>query len=177
MRILISLALLLTLGSCATLSEAECRAGDWGLVGYEDGAQGRLPEFIAQHREACAEYGIPPDLDQYLAGRERGLVQYCTPQRAYDLGRQSRPVANVCPAAMSSQLDRANFRGRTYRHISDEIAELRRDINDYQRQRSNLDGTASGSDVIARSLNGSVSAARFRILQLRARRAQYATWR
>jgi len=174
---MIPISLLIALGSCATLNEAECVSGEWTLVGYEDGVQGRAPEFIAQHREACAEYGIAPDLNQYLAGRQRGLLQYCTPQKAYDLGRQARPVAAVCPVEQAAQLDEANFRGRTYRQLSDEIAELEREIDEYQRELKVADSTPTSNPVINRSLSGSTSAARIRILQLRARRAQYSSWR
>lgn len=175
MRTVTALTVLIVLGSCATLSESECKTGEWTVVGFEDGAQGRQPEFIAQHREACAEYGIAPDLDEYLAGRERGLVQYCTPQRAYDLGRQARPVANVCPAALSQQLDTANYQGREYRRLSDEIRQLEREIDEYEAELAAVDPTTGA--VVSRSLSGSVGSARLQILQLQARRAQYSSWR
>ena len=105
MRVLYSLILLIPLTACASLSEDECRAGDWATIGFEDGAQGRDAAFIGEHREACAEYGIAPDLNAWLAGRERGLLSYCTVDRAYSLGRSGRPVANVCPATLTQRSD------------------------------------------------------------------------
>ena len=177
MRILIALTVLLFLGSCATLSESECRAGDWTTIGFEDGAQGRLPEFIAQHREACAEYGIAPDLAAWRAGREQGLLSYCTPQKAYELGRSARPVANVCPALIGQHLAAANFRGREYRRLTDEIRDLEREIETFEDAQATLDRDAAGADVLSRSLSSSIAAARFEILRLRARRAQYESWR
>ena len=175
MRVLYSLILLIPLTACASLSEDECRAGDWATIGFEDGAQGRDAAYVGEHREACAEYGIAPDLNAWLAGRERGLLSYCTVDRAYSLGRSGRPVANVCPATLTRQLDAANYRGQEYRRLSDEIRALEREIDEYEDGLAALDRDADGADVLARSLQGSISGAKFEILRLRARRAQYET--
>ena len=67
MNLTIALALLATLlvtgCTTSTLSKDECRAVDWRTVGYEDGVAGRSGEQIGRHRQACAEYGVAPDLD------------------------------------------------------------------------------------------------------------------
>lgn len=176
MRILIHIALLTALGSCATLNEAECQTGDWHTIGYEDGAQGRLPEYLSNHREACAEFGIAPNLELYLSGRELGLLEYCTPQRAYTLGRNGRTLANVCPAAQRATLSAANAHGQEYHRLTREISRLEQDIDDYQDELSDIRGKTNGASVLSRSLRSSISSARFEILQLRARRAQYEDW-
>ena len=64
MRFGILLALLsaMILSSCAPLSEDECRAGNWQAIGQADGAEGRDLNYIDQHAEACAEYGVAPDV-------------------------------------------------------------------------------------------------------------------
>jgi hypothetical protein len=43
---------------CATLSESECEAADWRIIGLEDGAAGKPISQIGKHRKACAEYGV-----------------------------------------------------------------------------------------------------------------------
>ena len=66
-------------GCSSTMSKDECRTVDWRTVGYEDGVAGRSGERIGEHRKACAEHGVTPDLNAYRAGRAEGLREYCQP--------------------------------------------------------------------------------------------------
>jgi len=70
---LICLCLGFTTG-CSTLSQEECLVADWQLIGREDGAVGRDASYIGNHRKACADYGIVPDLQEYQHGYERVSV-------------------------------------------------------------------------------------------------------
>ncbi len=90
--------LTLTLSDCATLSKDECQNADWRMIGYEDGAKGREASKLGQHREACADHGITPDMSAYLTGRDQGLEQYCTGQRGFNEGRDGESYEGVCPA-------------------------------------------------------------------------------
>jgi len=94
----------LILSACATLDRDECINADWRLIGYEDGAQGRPTAHLGNHREACAEYQVRPDMDTYLQGREEGLTQYCRPAKAYRLGRSGSHYPAVCPAHLEPEL-------------------------------------------------------------------------
>ena len=84
-------------GGCATLDKAECREADWKIIGLEDGASGRHLSYIGNHRKACAEYGVKPDLTLYEHGHANGLKQFCTGNNGYSLGRAGRAYNNVCP--------------------------------------------------------------------------------
>jgi hypothetical protein len=87
----------LALGGCATLNESECRTVAWETIGYEDGSNGYSGERIAQHRKACAKYGISPDLGAYQGGRDAGLREYCRPANAFRTGAAGRGYAGTCP--------------------------------------------------------------------------------
>ena len=102
MRHLLATMLLLALAGCAGsgMEKAECRNADWRAIGFEDGAQGRSPEYFGQRRKACAEHGVTAKFDAYLAGRDEGLGHYCRPQNGYRLGSQGYGYAGVCPAAL-----------------------------------------------------------------------------
>src|SRR5687767_3457821 len=63
----------------SSMSKDECRTVDWRTVGYEDGVAGRAGDRIGDHRRACAEYGVSPNLAAYQAGRTQGLREYCQP--------------------------------------------------------------------------------------------------
>ncbi|WP_316013205.1 DUF2799 domain-containing protein [Roseobacter sp. HKCCA0434] len=174
MRYILSLVALTLLASCASLSEDECRLGDWRSIGFEDGSKGLQPDFVANHREACAEFGVSPDLNAYLAGRELGLREYCVPIRAYRLGREGRPISNVCPATIEPVLRDANAHGREYFRLSGEIRALEREIAELRSSAVAPDAPNAGT--INGSLNSSILSAQSRINILRARRLIYASW-
>jgi hypothetical protein len=92
------------LSACATLDREECINADWRLIGYEDGAQGRSTAYLGNHREACAEHRVRPDMDAYLQGHEEGLAPYCRPAKAYRLGRSGGHYPGVCPTHLRPEL-------------------------------------------------------------------------
>ena len=126
----------LLLAACsATMTKDECRAVDWRTVGYEDGVAGRSGERIGQHRKACAEYGVAPDLDAYRAGRADGLREYCQPRNGYRAGVNGAEYYDSCPADLAPAFVEAYDSGRELfvrtRRVTDaesEIAHRRREI-------------------------------------------------
>jgi len=86
LRIFTALAVLASLGGCASLSRSECLAANWEDVGIRDGANGRPEEYLIQHSKACAKVNVVPDRGAWLHGREQGLDRFCVPYRAYQLG-------------------------------------------------------------------------------------------
>lgn len=84
------------LAGCASMSKGECLYADWRAVGYEDGASGAPASVLSSRRQACAKAGVTPDMDAYLAGRDRGLVEYCTPANGFSTGENGQPYSGVC---------------------------------------------------------------------------------
>jgi len=82
---------------CASLSEQECRSGDWSSIGYRDGQNGRPLSRLDEHRKACQQYDMTPDVRAYEKARERGLNFYCTPANGLAVGRRGEYYAGVCP--------------------------------------------------------------------------------
>jgi hypothetical protein len=87
----------LALGGCATLSERDCRQGNWSDIGFEDGRQGHAENRFSGHVKACAKYGITPDRPAYFSARDEGLHQYCTPENGFEVGRAGGAYEGVCP--------------------------------------------------------------------------------
>ena len=107
------LALLaLATAGCATMSKDECLAVDWRTIGYEDGSAGYAGDRIAQHRKACAKYGVVPDLTLYQSGRQAGLREYCRPANGYRLGVGGGSYGGICPAELEGPFVRAFEAGR-----------------------------------------------------------------
>ena len=114
--------ILIVLSNCAVMSEEECTYSDWTAVGYEDGADGRSSDRFGDYRRACAEFGITPDFAAWQDGRERGLVEYCQPQRGFQVGQSGGNYNGVCNAQLEPDFLEA------YR-LGSELYALRSNLN------------------------------------------------
>lgn len=172
-RIGLIVAGLAGLVGCASLSEDQCRAGDWRGIGFADGAQGRAPDYVERHQKACAKVGVAPDVRAWLAGRQEGLSRYCTPAKAYEVGRSGRSIAPWCSPAQLAQMRPAHDRGRAYYEIGQDIASERQDLREL--------------DDLIRALPADAGAARSRlffersrierrVVMLENRQRRYAGW-
>lgn len=126
----------MALTSCATLNEEECAVADWYVIGLEDGEQGRAESYLGKHRSACAEYAVAPDFSQYQLGRQRGVLQYCTVQQGYRLGRQGKPLNPVCPDTHTVRFETAYASGKkiyqtekAVRAAEKQVAEIESEID------------------------------------------------
>lgn len=137
-KILLLLALLL--GGCATMNRSECVNADWQMIGLEDGARGRVLDYIGQHRKACAEYNVSPDLEQYQQGRAQGLLQYCTYERGVQLGQRGAKYRNICPPERLQNYELGYRRGRELYALSQEIKGTHSSIAESYQLLEELDG-------------------------------------
>ncbi|MCC6171884.1 MAG: DUF2799 domain-containing protein [Gammaproteobacteria bacterium] len=99
-------AALLGLCGCASLSEKDCRGGDWYAIGLRDGAAGRSEDYVAEHSAACQAFGVAPDHERWLAGRERGLERFCTARNGFRIGEVGGRYDDVCFAAAELEFRR-----------------------------------------------------------------------
>lgn len=141
-RIALIIAALTLLGSCASLTDEECRAGDWRQIGVEDGAEGYGPERIEAHRRACADAGVVPDAAAWEKGRQEGLRLYCTPAKAYRVAREGRSLREGCTPAEVARLMPAYEWGQKYWDYEQEIERLRSDIREIDREIAHLPPTS-----------------------------------
>ncbi len=136
------LAPLFLLGACEPISEDQCRSGDWAGLGLRDGKAGRLASTIDEYGQICGALGITPARESYLAARTEGLKTYCTPQTAYNLGRNGRNMTPVCPSEAVTSMLPAFRHGETYHEIAQIIDELKEEISDLQRALGGLSDMA-----------------------------------
>jgi hypothetical protein len=94
--VLVATASTILLAGCASMSENECLYADWQAIGFEDGAVGMPSSAVTSRRQACAKAGVTPDMAAYLAGRDQGLTEYCTPGNAFRVGENGAGYAGVC---------------------------------------------------------------------------------
>lgn len=129
----------LALGSCATMSEEECLAGDWTGRGYADGAEGLAMSRLGEHAEACAKHGVVPDDASYRAGWSQGVETYCTWQNGFRVGREGRGYAGVCPARLEGDFRLAYEDGRAVHAAEQAVVDARSRIESHGSRLEELD--------------------------------------
>lgn len=126
------LAAALALGSCATLDESECRTADWFQLGVRDGTEGYPRTRLDEHRKACSEFDMAADDAQWREGYENGLLDYCTVDNGYQVGRGGGYYSRVCPAQVEHEFVAAYDLGKETYDVEREMAELDRRVRALQ---------------------------------------------
>ncbi|WP_170317640.1 DUF2799 domain-containing protein [Paroceanicella profunda] len=114
--ILLLFTLLTLVSGCSALppeplDAQSCTPQNWRNLGYEDGAAGRSRDALDRRAQQCADYGPPQDVLWDL-GYNEGLLAWCTPSRAYDLGRGGRAIPVDCPPETRASFLQAYEDGR-----------------------------------------------------------------
>ncbi len=100
---------------CATMSEQDCRGGDWHQVGLRDGSSGYSVERLASHENACRKYDLSSDKTAYFRGHKEGIRRFCTADNGYDAGIDQRAYNYVCPPELERPFLREYAKGLTDR--------------------------------------------------------------
>lgn len=122
-----ALMALFLLSACSTTPLAErfsCANSDWYEIGRRDGASGAPPERWSHYHEKCGDRIDPQSEDMYRNGRNSGLVEYCTPANAFELGRMHIAYNSVCPPQMEPLFVQAYDKGSHARELDLESKRL-----------------------------------------------------
>lgn len=140
MRPTVLAVMLVLLQACGGMDLAECRTADWRAIGYEDGVQGRAIGTLGKRRTDCAEHGVTPNFDAYVAGRNDGLSRFCRPQNGYRMGKRGKRYSGVCPGALERPFVAAHGDGlgvhqrdARVRHLRNRLHRGKRRINEIER--------------------------------------------
>jgi hypothetical protein len=120
------------LAGCASISEEQCRSGDWYGIGWLDGSRGLPPDRLASHQKACGEYGLSVDGEAYRKGREAGLQVFCTPENGLAQGKSGQAFRPVCPGSSSRAYQRAFELGHEIWMVQKSITELEKKREDLE---------------------------------------------
>lgn len=108
------LGLLPLLFGCATTQKTsikpkQCQIANWQTVGYQDGLNGNPANQFGKYQQICTKN--PPVAIEWQTGYQQGLAKYCTPLRAYQLGREGFAFHNVCPQNLTLDLLKSHDEG------------------------------------------------------------------
>lgn len=126
-------------GSCATLNEEQCLAGNWDGIGYGDGARGYGTGRFGDHVKACEKHGVVPDQATYMTGRARGLTVYCQPDRGFHVGRTGGGYGGVCPASLEGPFLAAYADGRLVWDAQQRFDRAQSEIIDAERRAGEIE--------------------------------------
>ena len=105
--LLVAVFMALVLGGCASMSKSDCRTADaeeWTQVGYRDGARGlQQDDRLTVHARACGKHGFDINTAAYRKGHHAGLIDYCVPQRGYQIGSRVENYAYNCPSDVEAE--------------------------------------------------------------------------
>lgn len=113
-KAIFSALVMLLISACtgAKVEHASCDQADWYELGRRDGSQGSTSERLNQHRQMCAKAFHANWETMYLNGRNAGLVEYCEPKNAYELGRMGIAYLYVCPSTVEQPFITSYRRGQ-----------------------------------------------------------------
>jgi hypothetical protein len=143
----IALAALL-LGACASIGEDECLAMDWRTVGYEDGAAGMGIDRLTWRRQACAKYGVVPDLEAYRLGRDEGLMEFCVPGNGFRVGAAGQGYGGACPDLLAEEFLVAYEAGRQLWRLERRVDEALGGITAKRNEIRRIDELLSAASMI-----------------------------
>jgi hypothetical protein len=135
MRLSSLLIAVMILAGCAarpTVSENQCRAGDWQTIGYRDGSTGADSTRLLAHQEACGEFGIIPERGSYQAGWSEGVETYCTGDNGFSLGQGGGSLNTVCRGELRQPFATAYAEGFKLYSARREVRRLAQQLSNHK---------------------------------------------
>jgi len=138
----------LALGACASIGEDECVAMDWRTVGYEDGAAGMGIDRLTWRRQACAKYGVVPDLEAYRLGRDEGLLEFCVPGNGFRVGAAGQSYTGACPDLLADEFLASYEAGRQLWRLERRVDEALAGITSKRDEIRRIDELLSAASMV-----------------------------
>jgi hypothetical protein len=133
LNVVLAAVLVLSFLGCVSAKStdiATCEQADWYELGRRDGSQGAPTDRLTKHQKECAQQLNPEWETMYTNGRNAGLVEYCDPKNAYELGRMGVSYYYVCPSTVEPQFLGGYRRGQQARELELQNQKLDEKIDD-----------------------------------------------
>jgi hypothetical protein len=124
-----SITMLLTLVSCSTISKKDCdkNMNDFGI---QQGRAGSPKKYTDEIRNTCMGKNPNIDLSAYELGFYKGWDEYCTPTKAFDMGKRADQYVSFCPAEREAQFREKYLLGKHYFELKDVESSIVEKMND-----------------------------------------------
>lgn len=125
----ISLAALVAAGCSSTPEKPACEQRDWYESGRRDGSQGAPLDRLASYKLECGAEFSGFWETMYTNGRNAGLVEYCSSENSFELGRMGIAYLYVCPSTTEGDFLAGYRRGQRARQLEIENQRLDQEID------------------------------------------------
>ncbi len=138
-----------------------CGHADWFEVGRIDGLSGVEIDHSA-YLGRCEANGTKVDRELYGAGWQRGLLEYCTPERGFDAGRSGQDYKGICPSHVEEAFLKRFKTGAKIAELERKNSEIERQVDAKLRQLESLGRVPAEtapsvlSDALKNSDNGAL---------------------
>lgn len=104
-----------TLAACQSTAEkaqeqVSC-SSNWVDLGYEVAVDGKSVRTFTKYEEMCKESINANAKSDYLDGYTKGIVEYCTYDKGFDLGESGQINKKVCPHELRQDFDKGFLAG------------------------------------------------------------------
>lgn len=102
--------------------------------------------MIGSHQQACAEYGVTPDLTGYQQGYDQGILIFCTPSNGFAKGKSGSAYDGICPAEAEGKFLRGYRAGKKIFTQTTRSSELASDLRDIYHRLEEIEDTISKNE-------------------------------
>lgn len=159
--------------SCSTISKKDCDK-DMTALGLSQGRAGSPKKYTDDLRKKCTNHDPVIDLEAYEKGFYQGWMEYCLPNRAFELGKKSDRYFSFCPPEREASFREKYLVGKHHAELKDvendileklnevkpHISDSAKDLDDYSKLQKELDKVRR--DIQALEVEGSKSNFKFR---------------
>lgn len=145
--IIVGLTMVL-LASCASMSTEECVTADWYNIGFEDGTRGYAVSRISDHRQACADAKVRPDLTAYQKGHAKGLDVYCVPRKGYQIGEYGKQYSGICAGHNEGDFLKGYKVGKRVYEVRTLISELENRLSALHSEHQHITDTIRSNEAV-----------------------------
>ncbi|MBY5931970.1 DUF2799 domain-containing protein [Tateyamaria omphalii] len=139
LRVLLLPSLIVTLTSCAEITDLHCANINWYNFGYQTGLDGKPSSVITSEAGICRASAAAPREDLALQGYRAGLENYCTPTNAFRIGQRGGALSSFCAPEKLSLMRQPHQNGLQDRRLSRQIRELETERDRLRDQRDRID--------------------------------------
>lgn len=116
---------------CSGLDKKDCSTLDWFKQGEIDGMVGKRKSYFVQHSLTCI---AKPNKKEYIKGRAKGLVQFCTLLGGFKDGLKGQIYIGQCKNSTKRSLFfKGRAKGKEIYSQKEKVSELKEKLKDTER--------------------------------------------
>lgn len=112
------------------MTPEECAVADWEQLGERDARAGKTPEYFSRRASDCAEAGYSADADAWQTGWDRGIVDFCRPERGFREGLEGNRYEHICPRHLEPDFLQGYESGIAIHDARERLRKIESDIED-----------------------------------------------